>query len=159
MMYGEKVMLHNLVYQTMADNKAYGKLSNDADTRLWLFVRQRFQEVMAELLERYAYEYDVIVNIAVRERNELRKKTDVEDDVIRLYNIQADLLDEVATIKHRMIRTLKTTMRSMALVKRYTKTGIGALVELTDLFVQKLRDLSDVARLMEKYDVPFDKNF
>ena len=47
----------------------------------------------------------------------------------------------------------------MALVKRYTKTGIGALVELTDLFVQKLRDLSDVARLMEKYDVPFDKNF
>lgn len=158
-MYGEKVMLHNLVYQTMADNKAYGKLSNDADTRLWLFVRQRFQEVMAELLERYAYEYDVIVNIAVRERNELRKKTDVEDDVIRLYNIQADLLDEVATIKHRMIRTLKTTMRSMALVKRYTKTGIGALVELTDLFVQKLRDLSDVARLMEKYDVPFDKNF
>lgn len=159
MMYGEKVMLHNLVYLTMADNKAYGKLSNDADTRLWLFVRQRFQEVMAELLERYAYEYDVIVNIAVRERNELRKKTDVEDDVIRLYNIQADLLDEVATIKHRMIRTLKTTMRSMALVKRYTKTGIGALVELTDLFVQKLRDLSDVARLMEKYDVPFDKNF
>ena len=109
MMYGEKVMLHNLVYLTMADNKAYGKLSNDADTRLLLFVRQRFQEVMAELLERYAYEYDVIVNIAVRERNELRKKTDVEDDVIRLYNIQADLLDEVATIKHRMIRTLKTT--------------------------------------------------
>ena len=34
MRYAEKVMLHNLVQQTMAEKKAYNELSDSADTMI-----------------------------------------------------------------------------------------------------------------------------
>ena len=158
MRYAEKVMLHNLVQQTMADKKAYDELSDSADTRLWFMGKQRILDVLTEVIERYAFEYDVIHNLAVRERNELRTKTNTEE-AIRLYNIQADLLDEVVEIKSRMIKTLKSIRHSVSLMKSFSKEDITCLIGLTDQFVPKLRDLSDVAELLEKYDVPFYKNF
>ena len=103
--------------------------------------------------------YDVIINIARRERNDLRTKTTKEEDAIRLYNIQADLLDEIVAIKSRMIKTLKSIRHSISLMKSFTKEDITNLIDLADQFVPKLRDLSDVAELLEKYDVPFYKNF
>ena len=44
-------------------------------------------------------------------------------------------------------------------MKSFTKEDITNLIDLADQFVPKLRDLSDVAELLEKYDVPFYKNF
>jgi hypothetical protein len=159
MRYAEKVMLHNLVQQTMAEKKAYNELSDSADTRLWFMGKQRIQGVLTDVIERYAFEYDVIHNLAVRERNELRTKNNAEEEAIRLYNIQADLLDEVVEIKCRMIKTLKSIRHSISLMKSFSKEDITCLIGLTDQFVPKLRDLSDVAELLEKYDVPFYKNF
>ena len=159
MRYAEKVLFHNLVQLTIADRKAYNELSDSSDTRLWFMGKQRILDVLTEVIERYAFDYDVIINIARRERNDLRTKTTKEEDAIRLYNIQADLLDEIVAIKSRMIKTLKSIRHSVSLMKSFSKEDITCLIGLTDQFVPKLRDLSDVAELLEKYDVPFYKNF
>ena len=159
MRYAEKVLFHNLVQLTIADRKAYNELSDSSDTRLWFMGKQRILDVLTEVIERYAFDYDVIINIARRERNDLRTKTTKEEDAIRLYNIQADLLDEVVAIKSRMIKTLKSIRHSISLMKSFSKDDITNLIDLADRFVPKLRDLSDVAELLEKYDVPFYKNF
>ena len=159
MRYAEKVLFHNLVQLTIADRKAYDELSDSSDTRLWFMGKQRILDVLTEVIERYAFDYDVISNIAARERNDLRTKTTKEEDAIRLYNIQADLLDEVVAIKSRMIKTLKSIRHSISLMKSFSKEDITNLIDLADRFVPKLRDLSDVAELLEKYDVPFYKNF
>lgn len=159
MRYAEKVLFHNLVQLTIADRKAYNELSDSSDTRLWFMGKQRILDVLTEVIERYAFDYDVIINIARRERNDLRTKTTKEEDAIRLYNIQADLLDEIVAIKSRMIKTLKSIRHSISLMKSFTKEDITNLIDLADQFVPKLRDLSDVAELLEKYDVPFYKNF
>lgn len=58
-----------------------------------------------------------------------------------------------------MIKTLKSIRHSIYLMKSFTKEDITNLIDLADQFVPKLRDLSDVAELLEKYDVPFYKNF
>jgi hypothetical protein len=159
MRYAEKVMLHNLVQLTTADKKAYDDLSDSADSRLWFMGKQRILDVLTEVIERYTFDYDVISNIAVRERNDLGTKTTKEEDAMRLYNIQADLLDEVVDIKCRMIKTLKSIRYSITLMKSFSKGDIANLIDLADQFVPKLRDLSDVAELLEKYDIPFYKNF
>lgn len=159
MRYAEKVLLHNLVQLTIADRKAYDELSDSSDTRLWFMGKQRILDVLTEVIERYAFDYDVISNIAARERNDLRTKTTKEEDAMRLYNIQADLLDEVVAMKSRMIKTLKSIRHSISLMKSFSKDDITNLIDLADRFVPKLRDLSDVAELLEKYDVPFYKNF
>lgn len=159
MRYAEKVLFHNLVQLTIADRKAYDELSDSSDTRLWFMGKQRILDVLTEVIERYAFDYDVISNIAARERNDLRTKTTKEEDAIRLYNIQADLLDEVVAIKSRMIKTLKSIRHSISLMRSFSKEDITNLIDLADRFVPKLRDLSDVAELLEKYDVPFYKNF
>ena len=159
MRYAEKVLFHNLVQLTIADRKAYDELSDSSDTRLWFMGKQRILDVLTEVIERYAFDYDVISNIAARERNDLRTKTTKEEDAIRLYNIQADLLDEVVAIKSRMIKTLKSIRHSISLIKSFSKEDITNLIDLADRFVPKLRDLSDVAELLEKYDVSFYKNF
>jgi hypothetical protein len=143
----------------MADKKAYDELSDSADTRLWFMGRQSILDVLTDVIERYAFEYDVIHNLAVRERNELRTNSNTEEESVRLYNIQADLLDEVVEIKSRMIKTLKSIRHSISLIKSFSKEDITSLIGLTDQFVPKLRELSDVAELLEKYDVPFYKNF
>lgn len=155
----EKVLFHNLVQLTIADRKAYDELADSSDTRLWFMGKERILDVLTEVIERYAFDYDVISNIAARERNDLRTKTTKEEDAIRLYNIQADLLDEVVAIKSRMIKTLKSIRHSISLMKSFSKEDITNLIDLADRFVPKLRDLSDVAELLEKYDVPFYKNF
>ena len=159
MRYAEKVLFHNLVQLTIADRKAYDELSDSSDTRLWFMGKERILDVLTEVIERYAFDYDVISNIAARERNDLRTKTTKEEDAIRLYNIQADLLDEVVAIKSRMIKTLKSIRHSISLIKSFSKEDITNLIDLADRFVPKLRDLSDVAELLEKYDVSFYKNF
>ena len=159
MRYAEKVLFHNLVQLTIADRKAYDELSDSSDTRLWFMGKQRILDVLTEVIERYAFDYEVISNIAARERNNLRTKTTKEEDAIRLYNIQADLLDEVVAIKSRMIKILKSIRHSISLMKSFSKEDITNLIDLADRFVPKLRDLSDVAELLEKYDVPFYKNF
>ena len=159
MRYAEKVLFHNLVQLTIADRKAYDELSDSSDTRLWFMGKERILDVLTEVIERYAFDYDVISNIAARERNDLRTKTTKEEDAIRLYNIQADLLDEVVAIKSRMIKTLKSIRHSISLMKSFSKEDITNLIDLADRFVPKLRDLSDVAELLEKYDVSFYKNF
>ena len=159
MRYAEKVLFHNLVQLTIADRKAYDELSDSSDTRLWFMGKERILDVLTEVIERYAFDYDVISNIAARERNDLRTKTTKEEDAIRLYNIQADLLDEVVAIKSRMIKILKSIRHSISLMKSFSKEDITNLIDLADRFVPKLRDLSDVAELLEKYDVPFYKNF
>ena len=159
MRYAEKVLFHNLVQLTIADRKAYDELSDSSDTRLWFMGKERILDVLTEVIERYAFDYDVISNIAARERNDLRTKTTKEEDAIRLYNIQADLLDEVVAIKSRMIKILKSIRHSISLMKSFSKEDINNLIDLADRFVPKLRDLSDVAELLEKYDVPFYKNF
>ena len=159
MRYAEKVLFHNLVQLTIADRKAYDELSDSSDTRLWFMGKERILDVLTEVIERYAFDYDVISNIAARERNDLRTKTTKEEDAIRLYNIQADLLDEVVAIKSRMIKILKSIRHSISLMKSFSKEDITNLIDLADRFVPKLRDLSDVAELLEKYDVSFYKNF
>lgn len=159
MRYAEKVLFHNLVQLTIADRKAYDELADSSDTRLWFMGKERILDVLTEVIERYAFDYDVISNIAARERNDLRTKTTKEEDAMRLYNIQADLLDEVVAIKSRMIKTLKSIRHSISLMKSFSKDDITNLIDLADRFVPKLRDLSDVAELLEKYDVPFYKNF
>ena len=159
MRYAEKVLFHNLVQLTIADRKAYDELSDSSDTRLWFMGKERILDVLTEVIERYAFDYDVISNIAARERNDLRTETTKEEDAIRLYNIQADLLDEVVAIKSRMIKILKSIRHSISLMKSFSKEDITNLIDLADRFVPKLRDLSDVAELLEKYDVSFYKNF
>ena len=159
MRYAEKVLFHNLVQLTIADRKAYDELADSSDTRLWFMGKKRILDLLTEVIERYAFDYDVISNIAARERNDLRTKTTKEEDAIRLYNIQADLLDEVVAIKSRMIKILKSIRHSISLMKSFSKEDITNLIDLADRFVPKLRDLSDVSVLLEKYDVPFYKNF
>lgn len=158
MRYGEKVMLHNLVHLTMADKKAYSKLSGSADTRFWFMAKHKFLDLVTDVLDRYIYDYNIISNIAVRERHELRAKKNKEEEAKKLYNIQADLLDEVVDIKGRMILTLESIAQSMSLRKSFSLEDITDLIELTNGLVPKLRDLSDVVELLEKYDVPFYKN-
>lgn len=155
----EKVMLHNLVQQTMADRKAYNELSGSADTRLWFIDKQGIMDLMTSLIERYVFYRDAISNLSARERNELRTRGNAEEDAKRLYYIQADLLDEVVDIKGRMIKALNSIRHSLSLMKSFSKEDITCLIDLADQCVPKLRDLSDVAGLLEKYDVPFYKNF
>lgn len=159
MRYAEKVMLHNLVQLTTADKKTYDDLSDSADSRLWFMGKQRILDVMIGVIERYVYDYDVISNIAIRERHELREKNNKEEEAIRLYHIQAELLDEVVDLKGRMIEILESIIKSISLMKSFSREDITNLIKSADQLVPKLRDLSDVAELLEKYDVPFYKNF
>ena len=159
MRYAEKVMLHNLVQLTTADKKVYDDLSDSADSRLWFMGNKRILDVMIGVIERYVYDYDVISKIAIRERHELREKNNKEEEAIRLYHILADLLDEVVDLKGRMIEILESIIKSISLMKSFSREDITNLIKSADQLVPKLRDLSDVAELLEKYDVPFYKNF
>lgn len=159
MRYAEKVMLHNLVQQTIMDKESYDALSDSADTRLWFMGKQRVLDILDDVIERYIFEYNVISKIAMRERAEIKFKNVQNEEAIRLYNIQADLLDEVVESKHRMIETVKSIRHSVYLVKSYSRHDINNLITISDNFIPKLRDLSDVARLLEKYEKPFYSNF
>ena len=65
MRYAEKVLFHNLVQLTIADRKAYDELSDSSDTRLWFMGKQRILDVLTEVIERYAFDYDVI-SVSIR---------------------------------------------------------------------------------------------
>ena len=53
MRYAEKVLLHNLVQQTINEKDAYEALSDSADVRLWFMDKQKSLSVLDDILERY----------------------------------------------------------------------------------------------------------
>ena len=159
MRYAEKVLLHNLVQQTIKEKDAYEALSGSADARLWFMDKQEMLSVLDGILERYINESGIIVHIAEREILELPSKNNKDDDAVRLYHIQADLLTEVMNMRDRMIEKLISIRHSLDLFKRFAKKDIVSLISLADCLITKLRDLSDVAELLEKYDIPEYKQF
>ena len=158
MRYAEKVMLHQMVQQTFIDRKAYDALSDRADSRLWFMRKSQILGGISDIIERYIFENQVIRKIADRERSELASKKDVDEEASRLYNAQTDLLREVVELKTQMIDTLKSMRHSVTLWKRYSSEDANMMIDLADQLILKLRDLSDVAGLMEKYDKPFYSN-
>ena len=159
MRYAEKVLLHNLVQQTINQKDPYAALSASADVRLWFMDKQKSLSVLDGILERYINEFGIIVNIAEREILELPSKNNQDEDAVRLYHIQADLLTEVMNMRNKMIEKLIAIRYSLDLFKRIAKKDIVALISLADCLIPKLRDLSDVAELLEKYDIPEYKQF
>ena len=159
MRYAEKVMLHNLVQQTIADKDTYEALSDSSDARLWFMDKQRILSILDGVLERYIYEFGIIVNIAEREISELQSKNNQDEEAMRLYQIQADQLIEVMGGRSEMIEILISIRRSIESFKCFSKNDIDRLIDLAGQSIPKLRDLSDVAELLEKYDKPFYNNF
>ena len=158
MRYAEKVMLHQMVQQTFIDRKAYGALSDRADSRLWFMRKSQIIGTLSDVTERYVFKNQVIRKIADRERSELTNKRDLNEDSSRLYNVQIELLEEVVEIRKLMVDTLKSMMHTVTLRKRYSSKDVNMMISLTDKLISKLRDLSDVAGLLEKYDKPFYSN-
>ncbi len=113
---------------------------------------------LSDIIERYEFENQVIRKIADRERSELTSKRDLNEDSSRLYNAQIELLEEVVEIRTVMADTLKSVRHSVAIWKRYSSKDVNMMTSLTDKLIPKLRDLSDVAGLLEKYEKPFYSN-
>lgn len=158
MNYAEKVMLHQMVQLTATDRKAYEILADSADTRLWLMSKQQILDTLTEVIERYVYEANVISRTADRENSELACKKDLNKESSRLYKAQVDLLGEVLEIRKKMTDTLKSMRHYVTLWKRYSSEDVNVMISLADKLITKLRDLSDVAGLLEKYDKPFYSN-
>jgi len=57
-----------------------------------------------------------------------------------------------------MADTLKSVRHSVTIWKRYSSKDVNMMTSLTNKLIPKLRDLADVARLLEKYDKPFYNN-
>ena len=62
MRYEEKVMLHNLIQQTMADKNVYNELSYSADSRLWFVGKQGIQDIMTD---RQAWQISLCQNFEI----------------------------------------------------------------------------------------------
>lgn len=107
---------------------------------------------LSDIIERYEFENQVIRKIADRERSELTSKKDLNEESSRLYNAQIKLLEEVVETRKLMADTLKSVRHSVTIWKRYSSKDVNMMTSLTDKLIQKLRDLSDVAGLLEKYD-------
>ena len=114
--------------------------------------------VLSDIIERYEFENQVIRKIADRERSELTSKKDLNEESSRLYNAQIKLLEEVVETRKLMADTLKSVRHSVTIWKRYSSKDVNMMTSLTDKLIQKLRDLSDVAGLLEKYEKPFYSN-
>lgn len=158
MNYAEKVMLHQMVQQTFIERKAYDALSDRADSRLWFMNKSQILDILSDVIERYEFENHVIRKIVDRERSELTSKKDLNEDSSRLYNAQIELLEEVVEIRKSMADTLKSMRHSVTIWKRYSSNDVNMMTSLADKLISKLRDLSDAARLLEKYDKPFYSN-
>ena len=113
---------------------------------------------LSDIIERYEFENQVIRKIADRERSELTSKMDLNEESSRLYNAQIELLEEVVEIKMLMTKTLKSMRHSVTILTRYSSKDVNMMTSLTDKLIPKLRDLSDVAGLLEKYEKPFYSN-
>ena len=109
---------------------------------------------LSDIIERYEFER----KIADRERSELTSKKDLNEESSRLYNAQIKLLEEVVETRKLMADTLKSVRHSVTIWKRYSSKDVNMMTSLTDKLIQKLRDLSDVAGLLEKYEKPFYSN-
>lgn len=155
MRYAEKVMLHQMVQQTATDKRAYTALTDSADTRLWFVGRHRVSDILTDAIQRHIFENQVISKIADSERSELASKKDVDEEASRLYNAEIDLLGEVVGLKRQMTDILKSIRHSVTLWKCYSSEDINMMIDLAGQLIPKLRDLSDVAGLLEKYDKPF----
>ena len=158
MRYAEKVMLHQMVQQTFTERKAYDALSDRADRRLWFMKKSQILGSLSDIIERYEFENQVIRKIADRERSELTSKKDLNEESSRLYNAQIELLEEVVETRKLMADTLKSVRHSVTIWKRYSSKDVNMMTSLTDKLIPKLRDLSDVAGLLEKYEKPFYSN-
>lgn len=99
--------------------------------------------------------YDAFSDRADRERSELASKKYLNEESSRLYNDQIELLEEVVETRKLMADTLKSVKHSVTIWKRYSSKDVNRMTSLTDRLIPILRDLSDVAGLLEKYDKPF----
>ena len=158
MRYAEKVMLHQMVQQTFTERKAYDAFSDRADRRLWFMKKSQILGGLSDIIERYEFENQVIRKIADRERSELASKKDLNEDSSRLYNSQIELLEEVVEIKMLMTKTLKSMRHSVTILTRYSSKDVNMMTSLAEKLISKLRDLSDISGLLEKYDKPFYSN-
>ena len=113
---------------------------------------------LGDIIERYEFENQVIRKIADRERSELASKKYLNEESSRLYNAQIELLEEVVETRKLMADTLKSVRNSVTIWKRYSSKDVNMMTSLTDKLIPTLRDLSDVAGLLEKYDKPFYSN-
>ena len=113
---------------------------------------------LSDIIERYEFENQVIRKIADRERSELASKKDLNEESSRLYSAQIELLEEVVEVRKLMSDTLKSMRHSVALWKRYSSEDVIRMIDLADTLIPKLRDLYDVAGLLEKYEKPFYSN-
>ena len=93
-----------------------------------------------------------------RERSGLASKKDLNEESSRLYNAQIELLEEVVETRKLMADTLKSVRHFVTIWKCYSSKDVNMMTSLTDKLIPKLRDLSDVAGLLEKYDKPFYSN-
>ncbi len=158
MNYAEKVMFHQMVQQTAIDMKAYEALLNNADMRLWFVDKQQVLDPLSTVIKRYVFESQVIRKIEQREILELGGRKDSDEEASRLYKAQVDLLGEVLKIRMHMSDTLKSIRHSVTLWKCYSSEEVNMMMNLSDRLIPKLRDLSDVAELLEKYDRPSYSN-
>lgn len=147
-----------MVQQTFIERKAYDVLSDRADRRLWFTNKSQILGSQSDIIERYEFENQVIRKIADRERSELASKKALNEESSRLYNAQIELLEEVVEIRKLMADTLKSMRHSVTLWKRYSSEDVIRMIDLADTLIPKLRDLSDVAGLVEKYDKSFYSN-
>jgi hypothetical protein len=147
-----------MVQQIALDRKAYDALADSADTRLWLMDKTQIIDILTNAIERYIFENQVIRQITDRERSELTSKKDLKEESSRLYNAQIELLEGVVETRTLMTDTLKSMRHSVILWKRYSSEDVIRMNDLSDTLITQLRDLADVARLLEKYDKPFYNN-
>lgn len=147
-----------MVQQTFTERKAYDAFSDRADRRLWFMKKSQILGGLSDIIERYEFENQGIRKIADRERSELTSKKDLNKESSRLYNAQIELLEEVVEIRKLMADTLKSMRNSVTLWKRYSSEDVIRMIDLADTLIPKLRDLSDVEGLLEKYDKPFYSN-
>lgn len=155
MNYAEKVMLHQMVQQTVIDRKAYEALPGKFGIRFWFMGKRRAQSVLSDVIDRYAFDRHVINRIAERECHELTLKKDLNEESSMLYSAQALLLETVVELRIQMIETLKAMNNSITFWRGFSPADVSRITELSDDLIVKLRNLSDVSRLLEKYDKPF----
>ena len=147
-----------MVQQTFTERKAYDAFSDRADRRLWFMKKSQILGSLSDIIERYKFENQVIRQITDRERSELASKKDLNEESSRLYNAQIELLEGVVETRTLMTDTLKSMRHSVTLWKRYSSEDVIRMNDLSDTLIPQLRDLADVARLLEKYDKPFYNN-
>lgn len=155
MNYAEKVMLHQMVQQTVIDRKAYEALPGKFGIGFWFMGKRRAQSVLSDVIDRYVFDRYVINRIAERECHELTLKKDLNEESSMLYSAQAHLLETVVELRIQMIETLKAMNNSITFWRGFSPADVSRITELSDDLIVKLRNLSDVSRLLEKYDKPF----